>query len=113
MRQPSPALIKKLFERFEQDKPEPKTELDFVNPYTLVVAVALSAQTTDKAVNKATEPLFKIADTPQKMVALGVGIAGAALLVVGAVLFPPDDVRTRISLRVVPTGTGVALVGVF
>ncbi|HEX7800108.1 MAG TPA: endonuclease III [Asticcacaulis sp.] len=71
MRQPSPALIKKLFERFEQDKPEPKTELDFVNPYTLVVAVALSAQTTDKAVNKATEPLFKIADTPQKMLDLG------------------------------------------
>ena len=71
MRQPSSALIKKLFERFEQDKPEPKTELDFVNPYTLVVAVALSAQTTDKAVYKATEPLFKIADTPQKMLDLG------------------------------------------
>lgn len=71
MTQPSAAAVKRLFERFEQDKPEPKTELDFVNPYTLVVAVALSAQTTDKAVNKATAPLFKIADTPQKMLDLG------------------------------------------
>lgn len=49
----------------------------------------------------------------QKMVALGVAVAGAALLAVGAILFPPDDVRTRITLRVVPTGTGVALVGGF
>ena len=71
MTQPSAAAVKRLFERFEQDKPDPKTELDFVNPYTLVVAVALSAQTTDKAVNKATAPLFKIADTPQKMLDLG------------------------------------------
>ncbi|MDI7776183.1 endonuclease III [Asticcacaulis sp. EMRT-3] len=71
MAKPSPALIKKLFERFEHDKPEPKTELDFVNTFTLVVAVALSAQTTDKAVNKATAPLFKLADTPQKMLDLG------------------------------------------
>lgn len=47
------------------------------------------------------------------MVALGVAIAGAALLGVGALLFPPDDVRTRITVRVVPTGTGVALVGSF
>lgn len=49
----------------------------------------------------------------QKMVALGVAVAGAALVVVGAILYPPDDARTRISLRVVPTGTGVALVGAF
>jgi endonuclease-3 len=71
MTQPSAATVKRVFERFEQDKPDPKTELDFVNPYTLVVAVALSAQTTDKAVNKATAPLFRIADTPQKMLDLG------------------------------------------
>ena len=51
--------------------PEPKTELNYTNPYTLVVAVALSAQATDKGVNLATEKLFKIADTPQKMAALG------------------------------------------
>jgi endonuclease-3 len=68
---PAPELIRTLFERFEQDKPDPRTELDFINPFTLVVAVALSAQTTDKAVNKATEPLFKIASNPRDMLALG------------------------------------------
>ena len=51
--------------------PEPKGELNYVNPYTLLVAVVLSAQATDVGVNKATEPLFKVVDTPQKMVALG------------------------------------------
>lgn len=51
--------------------PEPKTELEFNNPYTLVVAVALSAQATDKAVNKATAKLFAVADTPRAMLDLG------------------------------------------
>jgi endonuclease-3 len=60
-----------IFERLAAAAPEPKTELDYVNPYTLLVAVALSAQATDASVNKATKPLFAIADTPQKMVALG------------------------------------------
>lgn len=67
----SAAAVKKLFERFEADKPAPKTELNFSNPFTLVVAVALSAQTTDVAVNKATGPLFGVADTPQAMLGLG------------------------------------------
>lgn len=60
-----------LFARLAEDRPDPHTELNFVNPYTLVVAVALSAQATDVGVNKATEALFKLADTPQKMLALG------------------------------------------
>jgi len=64
-------LIKALFDRFEQDKPDPRTELDFINPYTLLVAVALSAQATDKGVNKATKPLFAIASDPAAMLALG------------------------------------------
>ncbi len=51
--------------------PEPKGELEHINPYTLLVAVVLSAQATDAGVNKATKPLFAIVDTPQKMVALG------------------------------------------
>ncbi|MCS6626238.1 endonuclease III [Roseibacterium beibuensis] len=51
--------------------PDPKTELNFSSPYTLVVAVALSAQATDVSVNKATDRLFAVADTPQKMLALG------------------------------------------
>lgn len=56
---------------FERENPNPQCELNFVNPYTLLVAVVLSAQTTDKGVNKATEALFQVADTPQKMLALG------------------------------------------
>ena len=64
--------VEAIFARFEALNPEPRPELDFVNPFTLLVAVVLSAQTTDKAVNKATEALFEVADTPEKMVALGV-----------------------------------------
>jgi len=60
-----------IFERFRTAEPEPKGELEHVNVFTLVVAVALSAQATDAGVNKATRGLFKIADTPEKMLALG------------------------------------------
>ena len=60
-----------LFARLADDRPEPQTELNYSNPFTLVVAVALSAQATDVGVNKATEKLFKVADTPDKMLALG------------------------------------------
>ncbi|MEJ0027763.1 MAG: endonuclease III [Rhizomicrobium sp.] len=67
----TPAEIDDFFARLKKAIPEPKTELKSVNPYTLLVAVVLSAQATDKSVNKATEPLFKIVDTPEKMVALG------------------------------------------
>jgi endonuclease-3 len=63
--------IYEIFERFRESDAEPKGELDHVNAYTLVVAVALSAQATDVGVNKATRALFKIADTPEKMLALG------------------------------------------
>lgn len=63
--------IYEIFSRFAEAEPEPKGELDHTNAYTLVVAVALSAQATDVGVNKATTKLFKIADTPQKMLDLG------------------------------------------
>ena len=63
--------IREIFTRFQQVEAEPKGELDHVNAYTLVVAVALSAQATDKGVNRATAELFKVADTPQKMLDLG------------------------------------------
>ena len=59
------------FSRLAARDPEPKTELVYKNPYTLLVAVALSAQATDKSVNKATAPLFATIDTPQKMITLG------------------------------------------
>jgi endonuclease-3 len=65
------ARIAELFERFESHESDPRTELDYASPYELVVAVALSAQATDVSVNKATDKLFKVADTPQKMLALG------------------------------------------
>lgn len=60
-----------IFARFHAANPEPTGELHYVNPYTLLVAVALSAQATDVGVNKATRPLFETVDTPQKMVELG------------------------------------------
>ena len=63
--------VAEIFARFKARTPEPKGELEHVNPYTLLVAVVLSAQSTDAGVNKATRPLFKVADTPQKMIALG------------------------------------------
>ena len=65
------ATIVEIFRRFHAAEPEPKGELDHVNAFTLLVAVALSAQATDKGVNRATEALFRIADTPGKMLALG------------------------------------------
>ncbi len=63
--------IAEMMRRFRQAMPAPKSELRWKNPYTLLVAVVLSAQATDKGVNKATEKLFEVADTPQKMLALG------------------------------------------
>ncbi|UOA28535.1 endonuclease III [Pseudosulfitobacter sp. DSM 107133] len=63
--------IYQIFDRFRDADPEPKGELDHTNAYTLVVAVALSAQATDAGVNKATKSLFAVVDTPQKMLDLG------------------------------------------
>ena len=63
--------VREIFRRFSIQRPEPKGELEHVNAYTLVVAVALSAQATDAGVNKATRKLFAVADTPEKMLALG------------------------------------------
>jgi endonuclease III len=65
------ALAEAVFQRLAAAEPEPKGELESVNPFTLLVAVVLSAQATDAGVNKATRSLFAAADTPDKMVALG------------------------------------------
>lgn len=64
--------VEAIFGAFAAAEPEPKGELDYVNPFTLLVAVVLSAQATDAGVNKATKLLFQLADTPEKMVGLGV-----------------------------------------
>ncbi len=63
--------IQKIFEAFEKSDPNPKGELDYTNNFTLLVAVVLSAQATDVGVNKATKSLFAVADSPQKMLDLG------------------------------------------
>ena len=67
----TPAEVEEAFRRFRKAAPAPKTELQYVNPFTLLVSVVLSAQATDAGVNKATPALFALADTPEKMAALG------------------------------------------
>ena len=65
------STVGEIFRRFEAAEPEPRGELAHTNAFTLLVAVALSAQATDKGVNRATEALFRVADTPERMLALG------------------------------------------
>jgi endonuclease III len=67
----TPQEVREVFERFRKANPEPRGELEHLNPFTLLVAVVLSAQATDAGVNRATRELFKVADTPQKMLELG------------------------------------------
>ncbi len=75
--------IHEIFRRFSILRPEPKGELEHVNAFTLLVAVVLSAQATDAGVNKATRALFAIADTPQKMLALGEEAVGNYIRTIG------------------------------
>jgi endonuclease-3 len=72
-----------IFERFKAANPEPKGELEHVNAFTLLVAVVLSAQATDVGVNKATRALFKIAETPERMLALGEEKVGLFIRTIG------------------------------
>src|SRR6266542_2438965 len=71
MRRFSKREVVEFYRRLEATRPIPQTELEFINPFTLLVAVVLSAQATDVGVNKATPALFTLADTPAKMLALG------------------------------------------
>ncbi|SCD22843.1 endonuclease III [Brucella inopinata] len=75
--------IHEIFRRFSVQRPEPKGELEHVNAFTLLVAVVLSAQATDAGVNKATRALFAVADTPQKMLALGEEKVGEYIRTIG------------------------------
>jgi len=79
----TPGQVEEIFRRFRVQRPEPKGELESVNAFTLLVAVVLSAQATDAGVNKATRPLFKIADTPEKMLALGEERLGQYIRTIG------------------------------
>lgn len=67
----TPKNIETFFERLEKAYPNPRSELEFINPYTLMVSIILSAQATDKGVNKATSPLYKVVQTPEQMLELG------------------------------------------
>ncbi len=77
------ADIQTFFSRLRDDNPNPEGELDYVNDFTLLVAVVLSAQATDNGVNKATKKLFQIAETPEKMAALGLGGITAHVKTIG------------------------------
>jgi endonuclease-3 len=79
----SPDQVAELFARFATNDPDPRSELQYKNPYTLLVAVVLSAQATDKGVNKATATLFEKADTPEKMLALGEETLREAIKTIG------------------------------
>jgi endonuclease-3 len=75
--------IDEFYRRLAAANPAPRSELEFVDPYTLLVAVVLSAQATDTGVNKATGPLFEVADTPEKMLALGEAKLREAIKTIG------------------------------
>jgi len=75
--------ITEIFERFQDDNSNPKTELIACNEYTFCLAVLLSAQTTDKAVNKATLSLFEIANTPEKMLSIGIDVLKSHIKTLG------------------------------
>ncbi len=79
----SPAEVREIFRRFAIQRPEPRGELEHVNPFTLLVAVVLSAQATDAGVNKATRALFKVADTPRNMAELGEERLGEYIRTIG------------------------------
>ena len=79
----SAAEIEEFFSRFQRRNPDPRSELAYKNPYTLLVAVVLSAQATDRSVNKATDPLFVHVDTPEKMVAYGEAKLREAIRTIG------------------------------
>lgn len=77
------AAIDEFFRRLSEQRPEPRTELEYSNPYTLLVAVVLSAQATDVGVNKATKTLFTLADNPASMLALGEAVVRDHIKTIG------------------------------
>ena len=77
------AKAEELYARLAKVRPDPKTELEYTNPFTLLVAVVLSAQATDKGVNRATKSLFAKIDAPEKMVKLGEAKLGKQIQTIG------------------------------
>jgi endonuclease-3 len=103
------ARIAEIFSRFEAVEPDPKGELHWRNPFTFLVAVALSAQATDKSVNKATEPLFAMADTPQKMLDLGEANLMEAIKTIGLYRTKAKNVIALSAILVERYGAAVPL----
>ena len=103
---PDPARTGAIFAALAKSNPEPKGELEHVNPYTLLVAVVLSAQATDAGVNKATRPLFQHVDTPEKMVALGEDDLREAIKTIGLFRVKAKNV-IRLSEQLIAEHQGV------
>ncbi len=101
------AEIETFFARFKAREPEPKGELLYVNPFTLLVAVVLSAQATDAGVNKATRALFAAADTPQAMVALGEERVREMIKTIGLFRMKAKNVVALSELLIARHGGGV------
>jgi endonuclease-3 len=100
-----PELVREVFTRFREVNPEPKGELEHVNPFTLLVAVVLSAQATDAGVNRATRSLFAIADTPRKMLDLGEDRVREAVKTIGLFRNKAKNV-IALSLRLIDDHAG-------
>ena len=108
-RRPPPAereRVEAIFRRFEAHEPAPKAELEYRDPYTLVVAVALSAQATDKSVNAATRTLFALAPTPQAMLDLGLDQLTERIKTIGLFRTKAKNVL-ELSRRIVVDHAGV------
>jgi endonuclease-3 len=101
----APEEVHRLFAALRAANPAPKSELEYVNPYTLLVAVVLSAQATDAGVNKATRALFAKADTPQKMLALGEDVVREHIRTIGLFRTKAKNV-IALSRRLVETTGG-------
>jgi endonuclease-3 len=101
--------IETIFGRFAELEPDPRPELDYINPYTFLVAVALSAQATDKSVNKATERLFPIADTPARMLELGQEALEEHIRTIGLYRTKAKNVIAAAHILVEQHGGGVPL----
>jgi endonuclease-3 len=101
------AAVDELFARLAAANPSPTTELDYRNPYTLLVAVVLSAQATDVSVNKATDTLFETVDTPEKMLALGEERFAAAIKTIGLFRTKAKNVMALSALLVAKHGSQV------
>ena len=99
--------VAELFARFAAQDPDPRSELQYINPYTLLVAVVLSAQATDKGVNKATAPLFARIDTPEKMVALGEERLREAIKTIGLYRMKAKNVIALSRTLIEKYGSGV------